>query len=93
MAVFGKVQYIKRVEDDRLLTGTGGSADNLARPHQAHVVLVCSPHAHARSVKTDGDERDHGCAVVARRAQRAGAGDAASRLARHPEHQELTRRR
>ena len=48
MAVFGKAQYIKRVEDDRLLTGSGGFTDNLARPNQAHVVLVRSPHAHAR---------------------------------------------
>ena len=27
MAVFGKAQYIKRVEDDRLLTGTGSIKD------------------------------------------------------------------
>jgi aerobic carbon-monoxide dehydrogenase large subunit len=53
MAAFGKAQYIKRVEDDRLLTGTGGFTDNLARPNQAHLVLVRSPHAHARIVKVD----------------------------------------
>ena len=53
MAVFGKAQYIKRVEDNRLLTGTGGFADNLARPDQLEVVLVRSPHAHARMVKID----------------------------------------
>jgi carbon-monoxide dehydrogenase large subunit len=53
MAAFGKAQYIKRVEDDRLLTGTGGFADNLARPNQLEVVLVRSPHAHARIVKID----------------------------------------
>jgi aerobic carbon-monoxide dehydrogenase large subunit len=53
MAVFGKAQYIKRVEDNRLLTGTGGFTDNLARPDLAHVVLVRSPHAHARIVKVD----------------------------------------
>ncbi len=53
MAAFGKAQYIKRVEDNRLLTGTGGFTDNLARPNQAHVVLVRSPHAHARIVKID----------------------------------------
>ena len=53
MAVFGKAQYIKRVEDDRLLTGTGGFTDNLSRPNQVHVVLVRSPHAHARIVKID----------------------------------------
>ena len=53
MAVFGQAQYIKRVEDDRLLTGTGGFTDNLARPGQGHMVLVRSPHAHARIVKID----------------------------------------
>ena len=53
MAVFGKAQYIKRVEDNRLLTGTGGFTDNLARPNQVHVVLVRSPHAHARIVNID----------------------------------------
>ena len=53
MAAFGKAQYIKRVEDDRLLTGTGGFADNLARPNQLQVVLVRSPQAHARIVKID----------------------------------------
>ncbi len=53
MAVFGKAQYIKRVEDNRLLTGTGGFTDNLARPNQVHVVLVRSPHAHAKIVSID----------------------------------------
>ncbi len=53
MAVFGKAQYIKRVEDNRLLTGTGGFTDNLTPSNQAHVVLVRSPHAHARIVKID----------------------------------------
>jgi carbon-monoxide dehydrogenase large subunit len=53
MAVFGKAQYIKRVEDDRLLTGTGGFTDNLSRPNQAHMVLVRSPHAHAKIVGID----------------------------------------
>ena len=51
MVVFGKAQYIKRVEDDRLLTGTGGFTDNLARPNQLHVVLVRSPQAHAKILK------------------------------------------
>ena len=53
MAVFGKAQYIKRVEDDRLLTGKGGFTDNQTRPNQVHVVLVRSPHAHAKILKID----------------------------------------
>ena len=53
MAAFGKAQYIKRVEDDRLLAGTGGFTDNLTRPNLAHMVLVRSPHAHAKIVGID----------------------------------------
>ena len=38
----------------------------------------------AVGLDADGDERDHGCAVAARRAQHPDAGDAAARLAGHP---------
>ncbi len=65
MAVFGKAQYIKRVEDDRLLTGTGGFTDNLSRPNQAHVVLVRSPHAHAKILKIDVSAAKKAPGVVA----------------------------
>jgi carbon-monoxide dehydrogenase large subunit len=65
MAVFGKAQYIKRVEDDRLLTGTGGFTDNLSRPDEAHVVLVRSPHAHAKILKIDTEAAKAAPGVVA----------------------------
>jgi carbon-monoxide dehydrogenase large subunit len=65
MAAFGKAQYIKRVEDDRLLTGTGGFTDNLSRPGQVHVVLVRSPHAHARIAKIDTEAAKKAAGVVA----------------------------
>jgi carbon-monoxide dehydrogenase large subunit len=65
MAVFGKAQYIKRVEDDRLLTGTGGFTDNLTRPNQVHVVLVRSPHAHAKILGVNADEARKAPGVVA----------------------------
>jgi carbon-monoxide dehydrogenase large subunit len=65
MAVFGKAQYIKRVEDDRLLTGTGGFTDNLTRVNQAHVVLVRSPHAHAKITRIDTTEAKKAPGVVA----------------------------
>ena len=64
MAAFGKAQYIKRVEDDRLLTGSGGFTDNLIRPNQAHIVLVRSPHAHARIVKIDTEAARKAAGVV-----------------------------
>ncbi|ODT16278.1 MAG: carbon monoxide dehydrogenase [Kaistia sp. SCN 65-12] len=65
MAVFGKAQYIKRVEDDRLLTGTGGFTDNLTRANQAHVVLVRSPHAHAKITRIDTAEARKAPGVIA----------------------------
>lgn len=65
MAVFGKAQYIKRVEDDRLLTGNGGFSDNLSRPNQVHVVLVRSPQAHARIVKIGTEAARKAPGVVA----------------------------
>lgn len=65
MAVFGKAQYIKRVEDDRLLTGSGGFTDNLSRPNQAHIVLVRSPHAHAKIVSIDVAAARKAAGVVA----------------------------
>jgi len=65
MAVFGKAQYIKRVEDDRLLTGSGGFTDNLSRPNQVHVVLVRSPHAHAKIVNVDTNAARKAAGVVA----------------------------
>ncbi|MBS0517151.1 MAG: xanthine dehydrogenase family protein molybdopterin-binding subunit [Proteobacteria bacterium] len=65
MAAFGKAQYIKRVEDDRLLTGTGGFTDNLSRPNQVHVVLVRSPHAHARIANIDTSAAKKAPGVVA----------------------------
>ena len=60
-----RAQYIKRVEDDRLLTGTGGFTDNLSRPNQAHVVLVRSPHAHAKILKIDTEAARAAPGVVA----------------------------
>ncbi len=83
MAVFGKAQYIKRVEDDRLLTGTGGFTDNLTRPNQVHVVLVRSPHAHAKILGINADEARKAPGVVAvytwQDMAKEGAGDFPSR--------------
>ncbi|MCF8531847.1 MAG: xanthine dehydrogenase family protein molybdopterin-binding subunit [Reyranella sp.] len=65
MAAFGKAQYIKRVEDDRLLAGTGGFTDNLTRPNLAHMVLVRSPHAHAKIVGIDAAAAKKSPGVIA----------------------------
>src|SRR3990172_8099940 len=39
---------MKRVEDQRLITGQGHYVDDLKLPGQAHLVFVRSPYAHAR---------------------------------------------
>ncbi|TWT04000.1 xanthine dehydrogenase family protein molybdopterin-binding subunit [Reyranella sp. CPCC 100927] len=65
MAAFGKAQYISRVEDQRLLTGKGGFADNLSRPEQVEMVLVRSPHAHATITSIDTSAAKAAPGVVA----------------------------
>ena len=44
---------IKRVEDTRLLTGSGTYADDVTMPNLAHAAVLRSPHAHARIVSID----------------------------------------
>jgi aerobic carbon-monoxide dehydrogenase large subunit len=44
----------KRKEDRRLLTGAGRYVDDLRLPAMVHLVLVRSPHAHARVLRIDG---------------------------------------
>ncbi|HYU66567.1 MAG TPA: xanthine dehydrogenase family protein molybdopterin-binding subunit, partial [Jatrophihabitantaceae bacterium] len=43
----------KRKEDRRLLTGAGRYVDDLRLPAMVHLVLVRSPHAHARVLRID----------------------------------------
>jgi aerobic carbon-monoxide dehydrogenase large subunit len=47
-AHFGASRSQKRLEDDRLLVGKGLFSDDRVLPRQAWMVLVRSPHAHAR---------------------------------------------
>jgi carbon-monoxide dehydrogenase large subunit len=53
MKQFGIGQPIRRVEDRRFLTGFGRYLDDIAQPHQAHAVLLRSPHANARIRSVD----------------------------------------
>ena len=48
MKQFGIGQPVRRVEDRRFLTGRGHYLDDIARPRQAHAVMLRSPHANAR---------------------------------------------
>src|SRR5712664_3474907 len=52
-ARFGAARSQKRLEDDRLLAGTGLFSDDREFPNQAWLVLVRSPHAHAKISKVD----------------------------------------
>ena len=52
-ARFGASRSQKRLEDDRLLLGKGLFSDDRVFPRQAWLVLVRSPHAHARIVGMD----------------------------------------
>jgi carbon-monoxide dehydrogenase large subunit len=44
---------VLRVEDERLLTGTGSFADDVSSPDQAHVCFLRSPYPHARILGID----------------------------------------
>jgi carbon-monoxide dehydrogenase large subunit len=48
MNKFGIGQPVRRVEDQRFLTGRGRYVDDLQLAHQAYGAVVASPHAHAR---------------------------------------------
>jgi carbon-monoxide dehydrogenase large subunit len=47
---FGIGQPVRRVEDQRFLTGRSRYVDDIQLPHMLHGAVVMSPHAHARIV-------------------------------------------
>ena len=53
MGKFGIGQAVRRVEDQRFLTGSGRYVDDISLPRQAYGALVLSPHAHARIERVD----------------------------------------
>jgi carbon-monoxide dehydrogenase large subunit len=55
-ARFGASRSQKRLEDDRLLLGKGLFSDDRVFPGEAWMVLVRSPHAHARILNIDTSE-------------------------------------
>ena len=56
---------LKRREDHRLLVGAGRYVDDIAPPGCAHVVLLRSPHAHARIARLDVEPARRAPGVVA----------------------------
>ena len=55
MDKFGIGQSVRRKEDVRLLTGAGLYTDDINRDNQAWMVVLRSPHAHARILSIDTD--------------------------------------
>jgi carbon-monoxide dehydrogenase large subunit len=53
MSKFGIGQAVRRVEDQRFLTGRGRYVDDVSLPHQAYGALVMSTHAHAQIKRVD----------------------------------------
>ncbi len=53
MSKFGMGQSVRRVEDQRFITGTGRYTDDINLPDQAYGFVLRSPHAHARILKLD----------------------------------------
>jgi aerobic carbon-monoxide dehydrogenase large subunit len=50
---FGIGQSVRRVEDQRFITGHGRYVDDINLPHQCYGAVVYSPHAHARIRRID----------------------------------------
>src|SRR5262245_15152464 len=50
---FGIGQPVRRVEDQRFITGLGSYVDDIVLPRQCYGVVMMSPHAHARIVGID----------------------------------------
>jgi carbon-monoxide dehydrogenase large subunit len=53
MGQFGMGQPVRRVEDQRFITGTGRFTDDITLPNQAYGFVLRSPHAHARIAKIE----------------------------------------
>jgi carbon-monoxide dehydrogenase large subunit len=66
MDQFGIGQPVRRKEDKRLLTGAGRYTDDIDLPGQAHLVVLRSPHAHARiaSIDVEAARRAPGVVLV-----------------------------
>jgi carbon-monoxide dehydrogenase large subunit len=66
MAQFGISQPVRRVEDERLVTGQGSYLDDVRLPRTTAAVMLRSPHAHARirSVRIEAAQKAPGVLLV-----------------------------
>ena len=65
MIKFGVGQSVTRVEDQRLLTGTGRYADDVNLDGQGYAFFVRSPHAHAIIKSIDPEQARQAPGVLA----------------------------
>ncbi|HSF07468.1 MAG TPA: xanthine dehydrogenase family protein molybdopterin-binding subunit, partial [Methylomirabilota bacterium] len=65
MTRFGIGQPVRRVEDQRLVTGRGRYVDDITLPRQAYGAVVLSPHPHARIRHIDVSRARHAAGVLA----------------------------
>ena len=56
---------VKRVEDQRFLTGKGNYTDDINRPDQTYAYMLRSPHAHAKIISIDSSNAQSSDGVVA----------------------------
>ena len=76
MAKFGVGQPVRRVEDQRFITGAGRYTDDIDLDGQAYIAVVRSPEAHARikSIELDAARAAPGVLAVVTGAEYAATG-------------------
>ena len=78
MQKFGMGQAVRRVEDERFITGAGTYVDDLQLDNMAHAAFLRSPYAHAEITAMDTSEAEAAPGVIkvltARDVQAAGLG-------------------
>jgi carbon-monoxide dehydrogenase large subunit len=65
VTTFGIGQPVRRVEDQRLVTGRGRYVDDITLPRQAYGAVVLSPHPHARITRIDVSRARQAAGVLA----------------------------
>ncbi len=65
MLKFGIGQSVRRVEDQRFITGRGRYVDDIDLPHQCYGAVIYSPHAHARIRRVDASKAKAAPGVLA----------------------------
>lgn len=61
---FGIGQPVRRIEDQRFITGRGRFVDDIDLPRQCYGIVVYSPHAHARIRRIDTAEAEQSAGVL-----------------------------